>query len=185
MSSSWQPVISREGKTTVFMSPAGLFWLWRGRLCDKWSFRELLLLPAAPLSAELRLKTIFSPIRACLAGSALLYQCNQTVFNPRSPFQTMPVFYLSAVEGWNEGHAGFGPTCLRWGLPPLFAPCFLWRIFHIFVLVVVLGTGHGLRSWEPPVAFLNPCLVGARQEFFPTAHIVCFVHTWDIFTAVK
>lgn len=67
----------------------------------------------APLSAELRLKTIFSPIRACLAGSALLYQCNQTVFNPRSPFQPMLVSYLSAVKGWNEGHAGFGPTCLR------------------------------------------------------------------------
>lgn len=29
---------------------------------------------------------------------------------------------ISAAEGWNEGHAGFGPTCLLWGLPPLSTP---------------------------------------------------------------
>lgn len=28
----------------------------------------------------------------------------------------------TAAEGWNEGHAGFRPTCLLWGLPPLFPP---------------------------------------------------------------
>lgn len=47
------------------------------------------------------------------------------------------------------------------------SPCsFLCRIFHIFVLAVVLGTGRGLGTREPLVAFLTLCLV----EFFPTAH---------------
>lgn len=37
-------------------------------------------------------------------------------------------------------------------------PGFLSRIFHIFALAVVLGTGHRPGTREPPVAFLNSFL---------------------------
>lgn len=59
-------------------------------------------------------------------------------------------------------------------------PGFLSRIFHIFVLVVVLGTGHGLGTWEPPVAFLNLCLVGLSRNSF-LQHISSPPHTPEIF----
>lgn len=131
----------------------------------------------AALSAALRLGPIFSLIGVCLAGSVLLYQCDQ-------PF--WPAWFqhrlslISGAEGWNEGHAGFRPTCLLWGLPPLSPLSFLWRIFHIFVLVVVSGTGHGRGTWEPPVAFLNLCLVGLSRNSF-LQHILSLSYTPEIF----
>lgn len=73
--------------------------------------------------------------------------------------------YLCCRGGWNEGHAGFGPTCLLWGLPPVSTPpttttssVSFQRFFTFFALAVVLGTGHGPGTRKPPVAFLNSFL---------------------------
>lgn len=50
---------------------------------------------------------------------------------------------------------GFLQCCPPLHLP---LPSFLSRIFHIFALAVVLGTGHRPGTQEPPVAFLNSFL---------------------------
>lgn len=80
---------------------------------------------------------------------------------------------ISGVEGWNEGHAGFRPTCLLWGLPPLFPTSFLWRIFHIFVRAVVLGTGRLLGTWEPLWHSWILSYSTHRSQFF-SAHLRYF-----------
>lgn len=85
---------------------------------------------------------------------------------------------ISAAEGWNEGHAGFRPTCLLWGLPPLFPPPVSFEGFFTFL--------RELLFWEQVVGWAHgrPCGI---PEFFPTAHIIhsSSVHTWDVFTAVN
>lgn len=133
----------------------------------------------ATLSAELQLSPIFSLIRVCLAGSVLLYQCDQTFFTRLG--STFACLLSLQRRAGMRGMQASGLPVYSEGFLHCSPPSFLWRIFHIFVLAVVLGTGRGLGTWEPLVAFPNLCLV----EFFPTAHIVSFIHTWDIFTAVN
>lgn len=48
----------------------------------------------AVLSAEFQLRSIFSRIQVCLAGSVLLYQCGQPLL--LAPFQRLLASYLSS-----------------------------------------------------------------------------------------
>lgn len=133
----------------------------------------------ATLSAELQLRPIFSLIRVCLAGSVLLYQCDQ----PFLPLQHLLFSYLcSGGLEWGACRLQAYLFTLRASsiVPTSLPPNFLWRISHIFVLVVVLGTGHGLGTWEPPVAFLNLCLVWLSRNSF-LQHISSLSNTPEIF----
>lgn len=130
----------------------------------------------AASSAELQLRFIFSQIRLCLAGSCI---CCISVAR-----RSYPAFACLLSPGWRAGMRGMQAS----GLPVYsrgFLHCppssrFLWRIFHIFVLVVVLGTGHRLGTWEPPAAFLILCLVELSRNSF-LQHISPLSNTPEIF----
>lgn len=132
----------------------------------------------ATLSAGLRLESIFSPIRVCLAGSAPLYQCDQPFLPSR--FQHLLVSYLRS-GGLEWGACGLQAYLFTLRASSIVSlPSFLWRIFHIFVLVVVLGTGHGFGSREPPAAFLNLCLIWLGRNTF-LRYISSISYTPEIF----
>lgn len=89
---------------------------------------------------------------------------------------------ISAVEGWNEGHAGFGPTCLLWGLPPLFPLQFPLKDFSHFCASCCFGN----RSWarHKGASCGIPESLSGRNSFLQHI-IVSFLHTWGIFIAVN
>lgn len=114
-------------------------------------------------------------IRVCLAVSVPLFQFDQTFFSFYQFGLNICLPLISAVEGMEWGACRLEAYLFTLRVsssvpqhPTTSTPSFLWKIFHIFVLAVVLGTGCGLGTREPPVAFLNLSLV----KFFPTAHIL-------------
>lgn len=136
----------------------------------------------APLSAE----PIFSLIRVCLAGSTLLYQCDQPFFffRPLCISAFACLLSLQRRAGMRGTQASGLPVYAEGFLhcsPPASFEGFFTFLCSLLFWEQVMGSDHGSLPRGIPESLSGR----AQQEFFPTAHIVCFVHTWDIFTAVN
>lgn len=157
---------------------------WRGRLCDNCSFRHLLLLPVTLLWGP-QPRGLFS------VWFGYVWQEPRRCFGVTGRFSirlvsTFACFLSLQRKGWNEGHAGFGPTCLLWGLPPLFPPTRLpFKDFSHFCARCCFGNRSWARHMGASCGIPESLSGRAQQEFFPTAHIVSSAHTWDIFMAVN
>lgn len=79
---------------------------------------------------------------------------------------------ISAAAGWNEGHAGFRPTCLLWGLPPLFPPQFPLKDFSHFCASCCFGNrsqaGHMGASCGIPESLSGWILSYSTYRLFHT-----------------
>lgn len=125
----------------------------------------------AAASAELRLGPIFRLIRVCLAGSALLYQCDQ----PFLPAWFQHLSLISGAEGWNEGHAGFRAYLFTLRASSIVPPPASFEGFFTFLCSLlfweqVTGPAHG--------SLLN--LLGLSRNSF-LQHISSLSYTPEIF----
>lgn len=86
------------------------------------------------------------------------------------------LFLISAGEGWNEGHAGFRAYLFTLRTSSIVPPQLPLQDFSHFCSCFCFG--NRTRDWTMGASRGSPeCLSGqARQEFFPTAHIACFIH---------
>lgn len=128
-------------------------------------------------SAALQGRPIFSQIQARLAG--LLYQHVQ----PFSPSRFQHFLSLQWRAGMGSTQAYLFTLNISSIVPP--PPQLPLQDFSHFCACCCFGS----RKWTQFVGLSRgiPGRLSARaqQEFFPTPHIIRFVYTWDIFTAVN